>query len=303
MLKLSNSSNILMCNEYESKLYLMDSDKESILHIYSINILSQPVYLYEYNKYIYCACYGDDDEPSAGILKLSINDKKINLEQTIPIEGIIHQINSFNNILLATNLEQMNLLQIDSSNSSYTSVCDFSPNKPRHFTVIDDSYIAVLSESPSVYLYILKYKNKDNKFSIETSYNFNNNNFLKTDVSGIAGAEITYIEPYIYTTIRGYKKPLQPNMVVEEYNDITANDIKQTNGYFCRIKFINSGLNSKDISFIKVGIEPRYFTINNSIAYVTNQYSNSISIIDSSKFKLIQTIKTENEQPAFLLQL
>lgn len=290
MLKLNNS--ILMNNEWDSILYLVDNtntDKDTwkIKNISEFNLYT-PVYYYLHtNNIVYIACYGDGNGDKAGILTCNMSFTDFKNYLCDDILSSIHCIDLFSyndeTFLIAVNLLGNCLYKIDPDNITFDNKLYTFPSntRPRHFIQIPNTNkIVIITEEFNTELRLLEYNN--NQFISIASYN------LKDINPYITGAEIKYYNDTIYCTIRVY---------ISEFKDANT---EAANGIFIKFNLTNDNSEFKFIKSIEVGKNPRYFTIYNNIAYITNQQSSNVMTIDIDKMELKNTYSIDN-QSAFIL--
>ena len=289
MLKLNN--NILMNNEFNSILYLIDSTKKNTLKTYNLQQLNTPVYFYLYNNIVYIACYGNGSGNKAGILTCDINLENVK-EYVITNQSVnhIHCIDLFSyndqTFLIAVNLGDHNLYKIDPTNINFNTIVYTFPQKngldtnPRHFIQIQNTNkIVVITEEFNTELALLEYDGS--KFNLVTSYN------LKQINPNITGAEIKYHNGTIYCTIRTY---------VSEFKVPYPN---ASNGIFAKFTIDNNTFTL--IGQATVGKNPRYFTISDNTAYITNQESKNVMTVDIDDMKITKTYSIDNSCSFILL--
>ena len=295
MLQLENS-NILMNNELgtdasSGELYIVNN---SGVQTDSFNLMEQglagPVYFCKYKNNIYVACYGYwNDISSAGIFYFN-HDNPIksgtaypSLSTSVTGHSNIHMIDIFkpadtkvNPFLLAVDLGAKCIYKINPDDGVHfnAKVYSFQHLFPRHFVQIPNTnYIALITERGADIDLSNNPNNKNQTLVIILEYNDSMSMFQKIDydidlgdefidknniLKGITGAEIKYVNHSIYVTVRGYTEP---------YKNWQT---KPENGLFVKLNVDeNTGKLSLN-SYIEVGKDPRYFTIQDNIAYVAN---------------------------------
>ena len=293
--------NILMNNESKSKLYLIESKSGKQIKKLTLTTLNSPVYYYLHNNIVYVACYGDGQGQKSGILTC---DEKLENVKEYVIENNeknhMHCIDLFtyndingskNSFLIAVNLGDQSLYKIEPSNVNFNkklyefNKSDELDTNPRHFIQIPNTNkIVVLTEEFNTELTVLEYNSKKDpgdKFTVIETFN------LKTINPYITGAEIKYYKDSIYITIRTY---------ISEFT--LPSPPAASNGIFAKFSLNNNKLSL--LKTVSVGKNPRYFTINENVAYVTNQESKSVMSIDLDKFNILKTFNINNNC-AFIL--
>lgn len=296
MLKLNN--NILMNDEHNSILYLIDSSNKTTLKTYPLQQLNTPVYFYLYNNIVYIACYGDGSGNKAGILTCDTNLGNVK-EYVIANQSVnhIHCIDLFSytdssgytkTCLIAVNLGDHNLYKIDPTNINFNTIVYTFPQKngldtnPRHFIQIPNTNkIVVITEEFNTELALLDYDGS--KFNLVTTYN------LKQINPYITGAEIKYHNGTIYCTIRTY---------VSEFKDPYPYP-DASNGIFAKFTIDNNIFTL--ISKVTVGKNPRYFTIYDNTAYITNQESKNVMTVDIGTMGITKKYPIDNSCSFILL--
>ena len=309
MLKLDNNI-ILLNDEYNSKLYFSDDFNKII----NLTKLLSPVYFYEYKNIIYIACYGDSEGNKAGLVTITDDTDRMVSYYAISnsTTNHIHAIDLFtptNNtispFLIAVDLGDQKLYKIDPTNINFNHILhDFSnysskKTQPRHFIQIPDTNkIVVLTEEFETYLVLLEYDETNKLFTridtLDLKDMIKQSKFKDINIKDITGAEIKYYKKNIYISIRTYK---------DIYKDWTTDS---NIGIFAKVELVktSSAFSLKLINTWFVGINPRYFCINNNKAYVCNQQSNSITVIDINNMNdTLTTIDLSSEKisPAFIM--
>lgn len=289
MLKLNN--NILMNNEWSSILYLVDGSNKNILKTYNLQNLNTPVYYYLHNNIVYVACYGNGSGQKAGILTC---DTKLGNIKEYVINNVsvnhMHCIDlfSYNNesFLIGVNLGDHNLYKINPTNINFNTILYSFPQKngldtnPRHFIQIPNTNkIVVITEEFNTELALLEYDGS--KFNLIQSFD------LKTINPNITGAEIKYYNNNIYCTIRTY---------VSEFKVPYP---AASTGLFAKFALVNNAVTL--INQITIGKNPRYFTIKDDIAYITNQESKNVMKVNINNMQITNTYPLDNECAFILL--
>ena len=191
---------------------------------------------------------------------------------------------SYNNqtFLIAVDLAGHKLYKIDPNNINFDTILYTfqSTTNPRHFIQIPKTNkIVVITEEYDTGLYLLEYR--ENKFNLVTTFD------LKTIYQYITGAEIKYHKGSIYCTLRTY---------VSEFKDPIP---PSRNGIFAKFTLYNNTFIL--VSNIFVGKNPRYFTISDNSAYITNQESKNVMKVDINNMIITNTYPIDNSCSFILL--
>ena len=286
ILQLQSTPNFIINDEHNAKLYLLKRSQNNWTITKKIDLstydLASPVYMVEHNNSVYVACYGNGQIQNAGIMKVSKTLDKIDYISTkTNKDHRFHCIDVFRDFLIAVDIEGGHLYKLNDNkklaefnwSDPVFSFPASNPQRPRHFVAISNDRIVVITEYKnastnavnSPLLCLLEWSNTNNKFTLVTTYNLSQ---LKGNQFS-TGAEIKYYKNQLYVTNRRYDKEFSYATPPSETPP------SATPGVFHKFDITDSKFVHVDT--VEVGRNPRYFTIENDIAYVCNQESNSIS--------------------------
>ena len=316
---LKYSTGIIVNDENKSKLFYKDlHNPDSQQEISLGDKLASPVYFISYNDYLYVTCYGEAQrfEPGnegirvplakGGIakIKLPFSQHTESLLQPIP-ESRMHCIDVFAPVgsherpfLIAVDLFGKKLWKVDDLNM--LPIFDgFGNYTPRHFIQVPgkDQIIVITEDSNSsspAALFLLDY----------IPDGWANGQFFKaTHLASLPpsesgdgwphiskGAEIQWYKDRLYVSVRNYKVSSNAAAPPESIDgSLMKFAVEDESGFVLEHS-------------TTVGKNPRYFRIDDGKAYVCNQDSDNIMVIDISDAHTWTNIMEANfESPAFIL--
>jgi YVTN family beta-propeller protein len=110
---------------------------------------------------------------------------------------------------------------------------------------------------------------------------------------GIAPRAVTLVGNKLYVSNEGGRQARPGETTIESYGtQVPANPVKGTSTTGT-LSVIDTGAASGGVKSIKVGLHPTALFVSKNALFVTNTFDDTVSVVDTSKDKVVQTISTK----------